>query len=91
MNLSKDNFNSYIWGCDLCSWTEEGECRPVNFEPLNETHSYTFTTYDFRYGLEIELTYSPEQWDAVSNSWLVIVVVEENATVEEVMSSLYIA
>jgi len=90
-NLSKNNFNSYVWGCDMCSWSEEGECRPVDFIELNSTHSYTFTNYDFRYGLYIELVYEPQEWDAVSNAYLVIVVVQENATVDQILSNLYIA
>jgi len=102
-NLSKNNFNSNVWGCDMCSWAKEyvcydggycdyeDICRPVNFEILNDTHTYVFTTYDFWYGLNIELVYLPERWDAVSNAWLVVVVVEENATLDQIMSNLYIA
>jgi hypothetical protein len=101
-NLSKDNFNTYVWDCDLCSWTREyvcyedycdyeDVCREVNFERLNSTHSYAFTKYDFFYGIYIEVIFSPEEWDAVSNAWLVIVLVDENETLEHLMSNLYIA
>ena len=101
-NLSLSYFSEFVgpfaWACNYettCDpWgrcEENYLCDWIEFYEYNSTHTYAFMTTPCQDSFLIPVRYYPWEEDKIKNAWLVVVVVEENATLDQIMSNLYIA
>jgi hypothetical protein len=101
-NLSLTYFSPFVgpfaWSCNyaiICDpWgrcEEDYICDWIEFYEYNSTHTYTFTTSSCQDLFYIAVRYYPWEEDKIRNAWMVIAVVEENATLEDIMRNLHIA
>ena len=101
-NLSPSYFTPYLGSlafscnhgiyCDAWGECEETDtCEFVEFHEYNSTHIYAFTYASCDSMFFIPVRYPSYEEDKIKNTWIAIVLVEENATLEQIMSNLYIA
>jgi len=72
-------------------WCDEDfSCEFIEFHQYNSTHVYAFSDASCDYMFFIVVRYYSYERDKMLNTWMVIALVEENATLEQVMNNLYI-